>query len=225
MGVKAPYQPKDEIFTFLRPAIAVDVVLLSIIRNNLQVALIQRQDEPYYGKFALPGRFVRYDEPIETTAKKAIEGKGNIKTDNIYLEQLHTFGQDLVRDTRIRTISTVYYGFIDPDTINSQPDNTFTWFKTDNLPPLGFDHKKIIKSSIERVRRRMFTTDVIFNLIPKEFTLTEFQHACETFFGEELDKRNFRKKINELYTLKDLKRTKMTGAHRPAKLYTYVKMK
>jgi len=220
----APYDPKSDIWDQRRPAVAVDVVLLSILDGQLQIALIQRQDDPYHGKYALPGRFVRYDEPIEMTGKKALETKGNIKTDGIHLEQLATFGQNLIRDTRIRTISVVYYGFVPNSVISGQAGNTFHWFAIDALPPLAFDHKDIIGSALERIRARVLRTDIVFSLMPEEFTLSELQRTCEVILGEELDKRNFRKKVVEMYDLKDLKRDRRDGAHRPARLYRFVKL-
>lgn len=221
----APYDPQSDIWDQRRPAVAVDVVLLTILDGQLQIALIQRQDEPYFGKYALPGRFVRYDEPIETTGKKALETKGNIKTEGIYLEQLATFGQNLIRDTRIRTISVVYYALVPKEVISKQAGNAFHWFSTEKLPPLAFDHKDIINSAIERIRARLLRTDLVFHLLPEEFTLSELQRTCEVILGETLDKRNFRKKTAEVYDLKDLKRDRRIGAHRPARLYRFVKLR
>jgi 8-oxo-dGTP diphosphatase len=216
---------QDDIWQCKRPAIAVDVVLLAIIHDDVKVALIQRQDDPYFGKCALPGRFVRYEEPIDETARKALETKGNIDTGKVYLEQLYTFGGNLMRDTRIRTISTVYYGLVNPTVITSQKDNKFLWESVYKLPPLAFDHKDIIESTVKRIRAKIFHTDLIFNLMPREFTLSQLQRACEIILDEKLDKRNFRKKMMEIYVLKDLKRTHMEGAHRPAALYSFVKMR
>lgn len=221
----APKDASSDIFQMERPAVAVDVVLLTVLDGELQIALIKREDEPYYGKHALPGRFVRYDEPIESTARRALETKGNIKADGIYLEQLYTFGQNLVRDTRIRTISVVYYAILRSEVISGQSGNTFSWFPVDRLPPLGFDHKEIIRSAIDRIRAKLLSSDIIFHLLPAEFTLSQLQNACEIVLGHALDKRNFRKKVTEVYDLKDLKKSRRDGAHRPARLYAFSKMR
>lgn len=221
----APLDPNDEIFKVLRPGVAVDVVVLTVLHDDLKVGLIRREDEPYFGRHALPGRFVRYEEKIEDTARKALETKGHINADSIYLEQLYTFGQNLVRDTRIRTISIVYYALINPEAITSQPGNTFIWESAYALPPLAFDHGEIISFTIGRIREKVLRSDIIFRFMPGEFTLSELQKACEIVLGRALDKRNFRKKAQEVFVLKDLKRTRMEGAHRPAKLYSFVKMR
>ncbi len=217
--------PDDDFFQYKMPGVAVDVVLFTIRDNDLQAGLIQRAEEPYSGKFALPGRFVRYEEPIEETARMALKLKGGIDPDLVFLEQLYTFGQNLKRDTRIRTISIVYYGLVDSQKIDFQTSSKFIWKSVYKLPPLAFDHKDVIEYAIQRLRKKVLESDFAFQLMPEEFTLSELQKAYETILDKEVDKRNFRKKIMELHILKDLKKQKMEGAHRPAQLYSFMKKK
>ena len=215
----------DDFSKYQMPGVAVDVVLFTIKDDHLQVGLIQRKEEPYLGKFALPGRFVRYEEPIEETAKIALKLKGGIDPDAVFLEQLYTFGQNLKRDTRVRTISIVYYGLIDSQKIDFQTGSKFVWKSVYKLPPLSFDHKDVIEYAIQRLRKKVLETDFALQLMPEEFTLSELQKAYETILNKEIDKRNFRKKIMELHILKDLKKQKMEGAHRPAQLYSFLRKK
>lgn len=213
---------EDELFTVLRPGVAVDAILFTIKSQDLKVGLIRREDEPYFGKYALPGRFVRYDEPIEETARMALKLKTGINPEAVFLEQLYTFGQNLKRDTRIRTISIVYYGLVDSTKVNFQ-ESKFHWHSVYNLPDLAFDHQKIIDYAISRLRKKVVESDFAFQLMPDEFTLTELQKAYEIILNEKLDKRNFRKKLLEMKILKDLRKKKMEGAHRPAKVYGFVR--
>jgi 8-oxo-dGTP diphosphatase len=215
----------DPIMTAKKPAVAVDIVLLAMDDDGLQVALIKREEDPYFGKHALPGRFVRYDEPIETTARKALELKGKLKTDDIYIEQLYAFGQDLERDTRIRAITIVYCALLDHDGLNAQKDNTFSWHPIRSLPSLAFDHADIIRFAIRRLGQKLWSSDVAFRLAPRAFTLSQLQEIFEALLGKPLDKRNFRKKAEQEFVFKDLKRTHREGAHRPAKLYAFGKLK
>lgn len=214
----------DDFFKYKMPGVAVDVVLFTIKDNDLQVGLIQRAEDPYLGKFALPGRFVRYEEPIEETARMALKLKGGIDPELVFLEQLYTFGQNLKRDTRIRTISIVYYGLVDSHKID-QSGSKFLWKSVYKLPPLAFDHKDVIEYAIKRLRKKVLESDFAFQLMPEEFTLSELQKAYQVILNKELDKRNFRKKIMELHILKDLKKQKMEGAHRPAQLYSFSRKK
>lgn len=213
----------DLLFKVQKPAVAVDVILFTIKDNDLQVGVILREEEPYSKKDALPGRFVRYDETIETTAKLALQLKGGIEPNNVFFEQLYTFGENLKRDTRIRTITIVYYGLINSKKIELQENNKFHFHSVYNLPELAFDHKQLIEYAISRLRKKVLEGDFAFQLMPDEFTLTELQQAYEVILNEKLDKRNFRKKILEMHMLKSLKKQKMEGAHRPAELYTFIR--
>ncbi|MBI4147217.1 NUDIX hydrolase [Candidatus Woesearchaeota archaeon] len=217
--------PEHDFFRHKMPGVAVDVILFTIKDNDLQVGLIQREDEPYFGKFALSGRFVRYEEPIEETARMALKLKGGINPDIVFLEQLCTFGQNLKRDTRIRTISIVYYGLVDSQKIDFQTGSKLIWKSVYKLPPLAFDHKEVIEYAIQRLRKKVLESDFAFQLMPEEFTLSELQKAYEIILDKELDKRNFRKKILELHILKNLKKQKMEGAHRPAQIYSFLRKK
>ena len=135
-----------DLHSFSRPGLAVDVILFTIKDGDLKAGLIKREGEPYFGKYALPGRFVRYDEKIETTARMALEKKANINHKDVFLEQLYTFGDNLERDTRIRTVTIVYYGLVDSNKIDFQKDNKMTWHSVYKLPKLAFDHKNIISN-------------------------------------------------------------------------------
>ncbi len=215
----------DDIHKFNRPGLAVDVILFTIKSNDLKVGLVRREEEPYFGKHALPGRFVRYDEPIEETARMALKMKAGINPNLVFLEQLYTFGQELKRDTRIRTVTIVYYGLVDSSKIELQDSDKFHWHSVYELPELAFDHKSIIEYAISRLRKKVVESDFAFQLMPEEFTLTELQKAYEVILHESQDKRNFRKKLLEMKILKSLRKKKMEGAHRPAEVYGFVRKK
>lgn len=215
----------DPIFSEKRPGVAVDLVLFTIKNDQLQVGLIKREEDPYFGKPALPGRFVRYDEPIEKTAQMTLKLKCGVDPDTVLLEQLYTFGQNMHRDTRIRTISIVYFALIQASRIDFQYGSKLLWHDAYRLPKLAFDHAQIITYAIERLRNRVLWDDFAFQLMSEEFTLTQLQRAYEAILGKELDKRNFRKKIAEMHILKDLKKKSMNGVHRPAALYSFIRKK
>ncbi|MFW5746054.1 MAG: NUDIX hydrolase [Nanoarchaeota archaeon] len=205
------------------PAVAVDVLLFSIIHEELHVGLVQRHDEPYKGGFALPGRFVRYAEPIEETARQVLELKCKVPADSVYMEQLYTFGQDLERDTRIRTISIVYFGIVASDNRSLEASESLHWHAVDSLPTLAFDHKQITEYALGRLQNKVRWGDAAFRFLPREFTLTQLQKVYEAVLGYQLDKRNFRKKIRE--KVHKTNHTHREGAHRPAALYRYQQQK
>lgn len=97
------------------------------------------------------------------------------------------------------------------------------WFSIYDLPELAFDHKGILEYALKRLRYKLEYTTVGFQLLPKEFTLTELQKVYEIILKKSLDKRNFRKKILSLNLLEPIPQKIFKGAHRPAQLYTFKK--
>ncbi|MCA9478423.1 MAG: NUDIX hydrolase [Nanoarchaeota archaeon] len=218
MSILLYYLMDEEFKRYTLPATAVDLVLFSLQADDIKVGLIRRSEDPYKGSYVLPGRFVRYEEKIEDTARIALEEKGKLDAKSVKLEQLYTFGQDLHRDTRVRTISIVYYGVLPTDKFQ---EGTLEWFSLYELPKMGFDHKAIVLYAHERLKNKVLWDEFAFSFLPKEFTLSELQRIYELVLDKELDKRNFRKKIVEIKGLKKTAKSKVEGVHRPAALYIY----
>jgi len=115
-----------DISKFEQPSLTVDILLLTISENkvdnyrklankSLKVLLIKRKEHPFIGTWALPGGFVRMDESIEAAAYRELKEETNVN--NVYLEQLHTYG-DVDRDPRGRIISTSYMSLVNANEIN-----------------------------------------------------------------------------------------------------------
>ncbi len=230
-------QPDDEQGKFLasydaskyeRPSITVDMVIFTIRAGDLKVLLIQRGGHPYQGMWAIPGGFVKMDESLEDGAKRELQEETAVQ--DVYMEQLYTFG-DPGRDPRTRVISVAYFALVEANqvkTIQAGSDaQQAEWFSMYALPPLAFDHAKILDYALTRLRYKLEYTNVAFALLPATFTLTELQHIYEIILHKALDKRNFRKKIlamemDERPMLEETSETKMEGSHRPARLYRFL---
>jgi 8-oxo-dGTP diphosphatase len=209
-----------------RPAVAADIVIFSVIQNDLKVLLIKKGRDPFKGYFALPGGFVRIHETLEVAAFRELYEETGIK--DVYLEQLYTFGA-LKRDPRGRVISVSYYALLDatkikPKVTGDEQIEHVDWYSVDNMPKLAYDHEEIVKYALKRLRYKLEYTSVGLELLPEHFTLTQLQSLYETILNEKLDKRNFRKKIQSLNILIETKEYKK-GQHRPAKLYMFKKTK
>ena len=124
--------------------VTVDAAILSTRHGKRCVLLIRRARPPFEGTWALPGGFVEMDEPLETAAARELAEETELT--GIALRQLHTFG-DPHRDPRGRSISVVYRGEAPPDAAVKGGDDAAEagWFPLDALPPLAFDHDKIVK--------------------------------------------------------------------------------
>ena len=201
--------------------VTADAVVFTILNKELKILLIKRKKEPFKGKFALPGGFVELNENLEQAAKRELEEETGVK--NIFLKNLHAFG-NVKRDPRGRVITIPFLALIDGEKIKlhaTSDAELAKWYSVYSLPELGFDHNKIIKDALKHLRFEIQNTNIAFQIMPDKFTLSELQNAYEIILDKKLDKRNFRKKLAELDLLKPLSETKMAGAHRPAKLYSF----
>ena len=204
-----------------RPALTVDIVAFSVQNRNLSVLLIQRGTDPFAGMWALPGGFVKMDEDLEAAAERELEEETGLH--GAYLEQLYTYGAPQ-RDPRGRVVSVAHFALIPSDEpIRSGGGSdaaSASWHPMNRLPSLAFDHQEIISYALRRLRYKLEYTAVGFELLPEAFTLTELQQTYEIILGEELDKRNFRRRILDAGVIEATPH-KRTGEGRPARLYRY----
>ncbi|MBI4342958.1 MAG: NUDIX hydrolase [Candidatus Omnitrophica bacterium] len=210
---------------FTGHAIAVDVVLLTILGGTLKLLLVKREQAPYRGAWALPGGLVSPEESVDDAALRELQEETNIG--NIYLEQLYTFGEPN-RDPRGRVITVAYYALVNWQQFQLKARQRVTeasWFPVKRLPPLAFDHRRIVDYALERLRNKINYTTVGFQLLSRQFTLTELQGSYEVILGQRLDKRNFRRKMLQLGILKGTRDFKANGRQRPARLYTFTEPK
>lgn len=201
--------------------ITVDVVILTIKNNSLKVLLVKRTNEPFKGRWAIPGGFIRLSENLDEAALRILKEKTNVE--NIYIEQLYTFG-DPLRRTDARVITCAYFALIREEDVNVFESKDVEWHRVYDLPPLAFDHKEIIEYSLKRTRERLEMCPVAYQLLSEKFTLTEMQKSYELIMNKKLDKRNFRKKALTTEGLRELNEFSKSKSKRPARLYTFDKI-
>jgi len=219
-GLKA--QTETYRYAYPHPAVTTDIVIFSIRKDELNVLLIKRDIAPFKGKWALPGGFVRLDESLEQCATRELAEETGVK--NVYLEQLYSFGAPK-RDPRERVITVAYFALIPSGKIDLKPTTDAAdaqWFPVSDLPALSFDHDQILDVARERLTAKLDYSNIVFQFLPKEFTLSQVQSIYEIIQGTEIDKRNFRKWLDSHFTLKDTGKMQRGGAHRPAKLFSHV---
>lgn len=199
--------------------VTVDIVLFTIRDRQLHLLLIRRLTKPFEGRYALPGGFVLGNESLEAAATRELGEETGVE--KVYLEQLYTFG-DPVRDPRGRVITVAYYALVPHiEALHSSTDAAdAAWFAVDKLPPLAFDHRKIVDYAHQRLRNKLDYTNVGFELLPDKFTLTDLQLVHEAIVGEPIDKRNFRRKIQQQGIVKPTKEWRSTG-RKPAQLFRF----
>ena len=207
---------------YARPAVTVDALLFTIRKEKLQLALIKRGIEPFKNCWAIPGGFVRMDEELEEAARREIEEETGVR--DVFLEQLYTFGA-VGRDPRTRVITIVYFALVPGEHLTLRADtdaSDASWFATDELPALAFDHNEIVEVGLERLKAKIEYSNVAYGLLPARFRLSELQRVYEIILGRALDKRNFRKRVLALGLVEATDKFS-SGAHRPAQLFRWKK--
>ncbi|HEY72633.1 MAG: NUDIX hydrolase [Chloroflexi bacterium] len=202
------------------PSVTVDVVIFTLREDDLQVLLVKRAHPPFEDMWAIPGGFVDVGESLEKAALRELEEETGVR--KVYLEQLYTFG-DPGRDPRGHVITVAYFALVTVSAIDPHAGSDAAetgWWSVYDLPPLAFDHADILSYALERLRYKLEYTAVGFELLPETFVLSELRTAYEIILGEQLDKRNFRRKILGAGVIEE------TGDHRagegrPAKLYHF----
>jgi 8-oxo-dGTP diphosphatase len=197
---------------------AVVVVIFTVIRQQLSVLLIERAAEPFRNAWALPGGVLREGESLNGAAVRKLADETGVA--DVYLEQLYTFDQ--IPGTRAGVV-VAYFALVDVSRARLRADLEWrpAWHPVHGLPPLAFGNEDIIAYAEQRLRAKLEYTNVAYSLLPERFTMSQMQGVYEAIMGEELDRRNFRRRIMGLGIVRATGITTKQGAHRPAMLYEF----
>jgi len=206
--------------------VSVDAVVFGYDPDEgVSVVLIKRKYEPFKQAWALPGGLVHNDESLETAVKRELKEEAGI--DVQFLEQLYSFGKP-DRDPRNRVVSVAYYSLVRPKDfqLSAQTDaEDVGWFNMNKLPKLAFDHKLIVAHAIKRLRGKLAYEPVGFELLDKKFPFSDLEKLYQSLLVQQIDRRNFKKKIMAYGFLEELEESIQRGAGRPARLYQFNKKK
>ena len=181
--------------SYINPALAIDVVVFGYHERQLSVLLLNRKEEPFMGKWTLPGAFLQMEETFAACCTRVLQTKLGMA--QLFLEQLYTF-DDVARDPRGRVVSVAYFSLINPakfEVAAGSMANDVQWFALQSLPPLGFDHEAIFASAYKRLKSKILYYPVGFELLDELFTMSELHQLYECILGTEIDRRNFSRKI------------------------------
>ncbi|GGQ32665.1 NUDIX hydrolase [Streptomyces mutabilis] len=163
----------------------------------MHVLLVERGQEPYAGRWALPGGFLLPEESAETAARRELaEETGLADVTDLHLEQLRTYSEP-DRDPRMRVVSVAFAALLpDPPAPHGGGDaSQARWVPYDAAVDLAFDHDRILADARRRVGAKLEYTCLATAFCPAEFTLGELQQVYETVWGTALDRPNFRRKV------------------------------
>lgn len=211
-------------YEYPRPALTVDCVVFGLdglADDDLKVLLIERAGEPFAGCWALPGGFVDANEGLESAARRELQEETGLRIN--YLEQLYTFGTP-GRDPRGHVVSVAWFALV--QTLDNIPQSgsdaaSTAWHSVLDLPPLAFDHLRIVTMAHQRLQSKVRYAPIGFEMLPAHFTLWQLQRLYEIVLQRPLDKRNFRRKLMSMGVLEDTGKQQQGTAHRAAKLYRF----
>jgi len=174
--------------------VAVDCIIFGYDGEHLKLLVIKRAIEPVKDQWSLMGGFISSDEDLDGAAKRILLELTGLH--DVYLEQLHAYGHP-DRDPIERTISVVYFALIDINKYSKQINDQYhaEWFKLTEVPELIFDHNDMVKAAMDKIRYQAALHPILFELLPKKFTIPQLQNLYEQVYDSPIDNRNFIRKI------------------------------
>lgn len=209
---------KDE---FETPIFSIDSVLFTYHEEQLKVLMVKRANHPDQGKWGLPGGFVdlSQDHTLEEAVLRKLKEKTGIKPP--YIEQLKTYGNQ-TRDKRGWSITCCYSALMAHQDcqsyIESVDDAQWVALEVLHTIEIAFDHAILINDARERLKQKALYSIIAGYALPKTFTLSELQQLHELLIGKPIQRKSFRRRIEQAGLLIDTQKKRSDGG-RPAKLY------
>lgn len=210
---------QSEVESINRVALSVDCVIFGFDENKLKVLLIRSDLKKFQSKWSLLGDLVKPDQDLDAAAYLVLKQRTGLS--DVYLEQVHTFGE-VNRHPAGRVVTVTYCSLINIQHYRLKIlDNELHWHDVENVKGLAFDHQKIFEKSYSWLQKRVQEHPLGLNLLPNKFSLRELQNLYEAILNIKLDRRNFRKKFFAMDFLVDLGEEEQDVPHRPGRLYRF----
>jgi 8-oxo-dGTP diphosphatase len=177
-----------------RILVAIDCIIFGFDGWNLKLLLVHRNIEPQKNNWSLMGGFVQPSESPENAANRVLEQRTGLK--NVYMEQFRVFGNPR-RDPVERTLSIAYFALIDIHQYEKQISDEYQaeWFLLNEIPHLIFDHNEMVKLAKKQLRYKAALHPILFQLLPRKFTIPQLQALYDGVYNTRFDDRNFSRKL------------------------------
>lgn len=199
-----------------------DPVVLTVREGELCVLLARRADQPYAGQLALPGGFIGLDkgfgESSDACAQRKLEEKTGMPA--VYLERLNWYDRP-GRDPRGWLVSLAYIALVPAEQLPAESDDV-QWVPVAERPALPFDHDEMIEDAIERLRGKLWYSNIAIGLLPELFTLGEAQKVYEAIEGITHNAANFARSLRNSGLIEETDEISRGRPGRPAMLYRWV---
>ena len=207
---------------YSRVFVSVDCIIFGFDEGHLRVLIGKRQMDPGRGEWSLYGGFVGPDESVDDAASRTLFELTGLR--NLYMRQVGAFGS-IDRDPGERVISIAYCALINVKDYDDRlrEEHGVEWVNYNQLPAMYSDHREMIRKARRMMQEKIKTEPISFRLLPNLFTLTQLQCLYEAVNGEQVDKRNFRKRIKDMEFIEKTELIDKTGSKRGVYLYRFNK--
>ena len=207
---------------FSKVWLSVDCIIFGFDEGKLKILIGRRKMDPGRGEWSLYGGFVASDESVDDTATRTLYELTGLR--NLFMRQVGAFG-NVDRDPGERVVSVAYYALINVKDYDDElrREHGVEWIDINEIPQLYSDHNEMVNKARKMMQQKLANEPVGFRLLPSLFTLTQLQKLYEAVNGEELDKRNFRKRIKEMDFIEKTELIDKTSSKRGAHLYRFNK--
>ncbi len=202
--------------------LSVDCIIFGFDEGKLKILIGKRKMDPGRGEWSLYGGFVDGSESVDDAAIRTLYELTGLR--NLYMRQVGAFG-NVDRDPGERVVSIAYYALINVKDYDDalRKEHGVEWIDVNEIPQLYSDHNEMVRKARKMMQQKLAHEPVGFRLLPSLFTLTQLQKLYEAVNGEELDKRNFRKRIKDMGFIEKTELIDKTGSKRGAYLYRFNK--
>jgi 8-oxo-dGTP diphosphatase len=200
--------------------VSTDAVVFVYKEKKLYVLITEVKNKEYAGQNAFPGGLILPNETAEECVKRVLLEKINIKENHIYIEEFGAYSE-VNRDVRGRVVSIAYLGLLQSEYIPTESARKFELVEVGKIKKLAYDHDKILKDAIKKLRERFSNSTIASKLLEKSFTMAELLNLYSLVLEKEIDKRNFAKKIKSLDIIEESGGELRGQKHRPAKLFKF----
>jgi 8-oxo-dGTP diphosphatase len=180
-------------------AVTVDVVILTMSDGRLHVLLVRRGVAPFQGAWAIPGGFKRPEETLDEAARRELREETSVDSASV-LRQFGAYG-DPGRDPRMNVVTVAYLAVLqDVGRVVAGSDAASAALVpvadvVDGEVELAFDHARILRDAVERVRVDLELQGIAPAFVGTTFTLAELRAVYEAVWGVSLDGANFRRSV------------------------------
>ncbi len=185
-------------YQYPHPAVATDCVVLGFDGKEINVLLVERGVEPYRGRWAFQGGFLKMDETVEECALRELREETGLNLS--FLKQVKVFSA-VRRDPRERVLSVAFYALVRHSEVRAGDDAAKAkWFPVNEVQDmdLAFDHNMIFEEVMKCIRKDIRFEPIGFDLLDRSFTIPQLQLLYERILDTKFDRRNFQKKVMQL---------------------------